>query len=472
MYGCRPYPDSDLVALGSSTASAISAAGMVAASALRQTCLDQLQYQTQISVYTTQMERLRAELLAQCGFSRSDNVHAVMAASGTDLHLLAAQWLRPQRTVMVMPTETGSGIPAALQGQHFNRRAAGGAAVPIGALVSDWQGKLFTLSAREPDGTLRESASVDAECVARVSEAAEAGQKVLLILTDVSKTGLIVPSIETVLALKRRWPAQVEVLVDACQFRLSAKTIQAYISQNCMVALTGSKFISGPTFCGALIIPPATALRYRDNTLHPGARAYSSAADWPSGWPAGQSLPAPPNFGLLLRWQAAMTGLRAFFAVPEPRVSAFLHRFAQEIRERLQHDTRFEALPVPALCRRALGGDAQCWDTEQTIFPFLLRAPDGPLLPRTETERLYQALRSPSSDKTTRRFQLGQPVPCGNRDRVPISALRLCVSAPMIVATCQGAGPDAVITDALAALDQLHKLCSCIKTASHNVGRQ
>ncbi|NMM38659.1 MAG: hypothetical protein HHJ09_14370 [Glaciimonas sp.] len=468
MYGCRPYPDPDLVALGSSTASVISEAGIAASSALRQTCLDQLQHQSPISVYATHVERLRSELLLLCGFSRADGVNVVLAASGTDLHLLTAQWLRPQRTVMIMPTETGSGLPAAVQGQHFNRRSACGGAVPIGTLVSDWQGDLFTLSARAADGTLHDCARVDAECIARVTEAAEAGQQVLLILTDVSKTGLMVPSIETVLALKRRWQTQVEVLVDACQFRLSAKTIRAYISQNWMVALTGSKFIAGPTFSGALIIPPATATRYRDSALHPGARAYSSAADWPLGWLAGRSLLANPNFGLLLRWEAAITELRSFCAVPEPCITAFLRRFAKAVHERLARDACFEALPVPVLCRRALCNEEeqQRWDTEQTIFSFLLHVPDGRagrrLLSRAETERLHQVLRIPGADSGTRRFQLGQPVPCGNREGVPISALRLCVSAPMIVAACADAGADATIADAISALDKISHILLAI----------
>lgn len=462
VYGCGPYPDPDLVALGSSTASTISEAGLAAANALRQTCLEQLQHQSSTAVYTLHAEHLRSELLTLCGFSQADGVNAVLTASGTDLHLLAAQWLRPHRTVMVAPTETGSGMPAAVQGQHFNRLTACGGNVMPGAPVNDWRGELVTLSVRAPDGSLRASTRVDADCTAYVDEAAEAGQKVLLILTDVSKTGLTVPSIETVLDLKRRWPAQVEVLVDACQFRLSATTVRAYITKDCMVAITGSKFMSGPTFCGALFVPSATATRYRDQVLPAGAAAYSGRADWPTAWQASSSLLETTNFGLLLRWAAAMPVLRAFFAVPDHLVTDFLRCFTATIHKRLAHERCIEALPVAELCRRVLG-NVESWDSAQTIFPFLFYAPDGKAgrrpLRRDETERLYQLLCTSGPDSSTRRFQLGQPVPCGHLADVPVSALRLCVSAPMLVAACTTSmGAQTVLAYTLAALDRITQM--------------
>jgi hypothetical protein len=54
------------------------------------------------------------------------------------------------------------------------------------------------------------------------------------------------------------------------------------------------------------------------------------------------------------------------------------------------------------------------------------------------------------------RCQLGQPVACGQRDGVPVSALRLCASARLIVeATAQnGRQASAVIERALAVLEK------------------
>jgi hypothetical protein len=493
LYGCRPCPDPDLVALGSSTASSISPAGMAAADALRQTLLAQLQQKLQqhlpqsgaaaddaanaaAEVYALHAEQLRSALLAQCSLPDPD-IGVILAASGTDVHLLAAQWIKPHCTVLVADLETGSGVPAALQGRHFNRCSAAGAAVVQGAPLDDGadpavaQGELVSLALRSADGALLDPHLVDAACIAGVERAAQSGRQVLLVLTDVSKTGLIAPSIDTALALKRRWPAQLEVLVDACQFRLAPSTLAAYLVHDCMVALTGSKFRAGPTFCGALLVPPGVAARYRERPLSSSVGAYSNRADWPAGWRAGRSLPHGANFGLLLRWQAALTELRALRAIPASSIAAFLQRFADALRERLNSDPGLEALPVAPLARAALGCSRSwnTWDEEQTIFPFLVLRPGssgaGAPLPRLAIEWLYRQLRAASPGR--RRFQLGQPVPCISRAGIESSlfessALRLCVSAPMIVDACSGRGADAVISDALAALDRIAELVAAI----------
>ena len=461
LYGCRPCPDPDLVALGSSTASSISQAGMAAADALRQSLLAQLQQHAAAEVYALHAQQLRAELLAQCALC-DRGIGVILAASGTDLHLLASQWLGPQCTVLVADLETGSGVPAALQGRHFNPRSAGGFAVvpgaPLDAHSAGRESALVSLALRAADGALIDSRLVDAACVASAQQAAQAGRQVLLVLTDVSKTGLIAPSIGTALALKRRWPQQLEVLVDTCQFRLAPSTLAAYLAHDCMVALTGSKFLAGPTFCGALLVPPGVAARYRERPLAASVGAYSNCADWPTGWLAGQSLPHGANFGLLLRWQAALAELRALGAVPAPSIAAFLQRFAHAVRSRLANDPGLEALPVAPLDRAALGCQS-IWDGEQTIFPFVVLG-QGAALGRLETKRLYRQLRAASQGR--RRFQFGQPVPCISGAGIESSALRLCVSAPMIVDACQGRGVDAVIADALAALDRIAELVAAM----------
>ena len=110
------------------------------------------------------------------------------------------------------------------------------------------------------------------------------------------------------------------------------------------------------------------------------------------------------------------------------------------------------------LSRQALG-IADTWDGLQSIFPFLIYIPDGTggrrPLRREETERLQQALLNPAAGG--RRFQVGQAVACGVRDGVPVSALRLCVSARMLVAACAGEreGGERALADAVAALDEI-----------------
>lgn len=260
----------------------------------------------------------------------------------------------------------------------------------------------------------------------------------------------------------------VDVLVDACQFRIATPTLRAYLEQGFMVALTGSKFVTGPPFSGALLIPSVG--RRREKQAPRTLPAYSTRADWPQGWDTAGLPENAANFGLLLRWEAALEELRMFRSVPDAEIESFLQRFACAIHERLGNDPLFEPLAVPRIDRHPLL-EADSWDNIQTIFPFLLFHPPGGAgkspLNREQTTRIYRLLQLDLNnyhDGAPRlngaiaalRCQLGQPVACGNRDGVPVSALRLCASARLVIeATAQeGRNASNVIGKALTALDK------------------
>ncbi len=476
-YACSPVPDPDGAAFGSSTASVISSAGFAAADRLRNRLLLASGAEPQAVTYGREIDRIRRELLQLCGVADLPGLDVVFAASGTDLHMISAQLAggtesAPALAVMVDPAETGSCVPAALAGRHFSTRSALGGTVIEGApLASGGTIEVVTAPIRLADGSARQAADVDAEVESLVSGAAAMGRRVLLILVDVSKTGLIVPSPECVSALHRRLPDTVEVLVDACQFRIAPSTLRAYLEHGFMVALTGSKFVTGPTFSGALLIPSAVARRLRGRPLPRALRAYSARADWPQGWAATGFLDNVANFGLLLRWEAALQELRAFRSVPQAEVGRFLQAFAHAVQSRLGSDPVLEPLPLPQLDRRPLI-EATSWDHIPTIFPFLLYRPETRAgkapLSREETMRVYRLLQvdpagrheldlaGSTGDIATLRCQLGQPVACGNRGGVPLSALRLCASARLVVEATSGEGRNApaVIERALAALDK------------------
>ncbi|HUW50189.1 MAG TPA: hypothetical protein VMV75_04160 [Sulfuricella sp.] len=475
-YACQSFPDPDLAAFGSSTASTISEAGFSAASGLRDKLLLVVDVEQHAVVYARELNRIRQELVRLCGVSDLPGLNVIFAPSGTDIHLIAAQLAggteaAPTLAVMVEAAETGSGVGAALSGHHFSARAALGGAViegtPIGGGVVC---EAVTVPIRLADGTPRQSAAVDTEVEALVAGAIAKGRRVLLTLVDVSKTGLIAPSPACVLALHHRFPDRVDVLVDACQFRIAPPTLRAYLEQGFMVALTGSKFVTGPTFSGALLIPSPAAQRLRQRSLPHALSAYSARADWPQGWDTDDALDDVANFGLLLRWEAALADLRAFRSLPEAAVMNFVQTFAQAVQNRLMSDPVFEPLPVPRLDRIPLI-EATGWDHIQTIFPFLLHHSedeDKTLLSREETEQVYRLLQADLTDSygldcqassnnaAALRCQLGQPISCGSRDGLPVSALRLCVSARLVVEATSGDGRHAsdVIERALAALDK------------------
>ena len=462
-YGCSSMPEPEVLAYGSSTASTISPIGFAAADAVRERLKTAALAEAPVVTYERELERLRRELTTLCGLDEAANAEIIFGASGTDLHLFASQLMVDPSApcpliVRVEAAETGRGVPDALAGRHFSDCAAlGDAVMPNVPLDCGRPLDLLEVKCRTADGGLRPAAEVDAEVEEAVVRAAAAGRRVLLTLVDVSKTGLLTPSPGCVDALRCRFPDLVEVLVDACQFRLSPSTLKAYLEHDFLVAITGSKFVTGPTFCGALFVPHKIAQRLKTRTLPRALKAYSARADWPRQWIARLALNPVANFGLLLRWEAALAELRAFRALSETAIAAFLDTFANAVTEYLSKHPAFELLATPEIDRSPIAS-ADSWDRFPTIFSFLLvraKAGDRTWLSQGETKKVHELLR-------TSRCQVGQPVACGTREGVPVSALRLCVSTRLIVdaVSGEGRGVQSVIAEALSVLDKAAILAS------------
>lgn len=442
-YGCGPLPDPQLLAFGSSTASIISTEGFNAADRLRQKLLTALDTDSPAAVYALEMQRIRLEWLRLCGLSDITGLELIFSPSGTDIHSIASQYAgsgasAPALAVMVEANETGSGVAMALADNTI---------------------EIAQVSIRLDDGTPRPPAAIDADVETLVGKAVASNRRVLLILVDQSKTGLIAPSPACVIALHHRFSDNIEVLVDACQFRIAAATLRAYLEQGFMVALTGSKFLTAPSFSGALLLPSTVAERLQKRPFPRGLSSCSSRADWPDNWTGAEHLGHTANFGLLLRCEVALEELRRFRAAPQAAAIDFMQAFAEAIRHRLASDPHFESLPVPPLDRRPLI-EPDNWDHLQTIFPFLLYAPqpNGRIpLSREETLHIYRQLpvAPDPGNLAAIRCQLGQPVACGARNGTAVSALRLCLSSRLIVEATTSTGKSiGVIKNALLVLDK------------------
>lgn len=463
-YGCTALPDTDLLSFGSSTASVISTEGLAAAQRLYLQLQRALKTELATTIYAKELQRIRMELLTLCDLDDLPGIDVVLATSGTDLHLRATQLVsagRPLLAIMVDAAETGRDVPTALTGQNFGILQTADAVRGVDAGID--AAAVVSIRLRQGDGIPRSAASIDAEVVDRANAAIAGGQHVLLVLADCTKTGLIAPSPACACLLKQRFPDKLDVMIDACQFRLAPATIRAYLAQDFMVALTGSKFMTGPAFSGALLIPPAYAGSWHGRALPRTLATCSTRAEWPSGWDVSH-LPDIANFGLLLRWEAALAELRTCHALADGAVASFLESFAQTVNARLAREPLFEILPVPPLDRHPVSA-GQEWDRLQTIFSFVLYHPaqQGKLQPLSieETERVYRQLLTGSPETGGVRCQLGQPVACGKRNGIPVTALRLCASARLVVeALGQPEGGERVIDQALQVLDFVAALIS------------
>ena len=472
-YGCRPFPDETARAFGSSTASVISTNAYAAAEQLTQRLSRELADGARAeALYAAEMERIRTELLALLGLGDLAGLKTVLARSGTDLHRIIAQLMalgvgEPPLIITCEAAESGRGVGEALGGlcspgaslrSHVSVLHPAGAARPC---------QIVSTSSRDEEGRPRALELVDQDVFAVARAAASLGRRVLLILMDVSKTGLISPSPACALDLKRLYPEQVEVFVDACQLRLAPSTLRAYLEADCMVALTGSKFMTGPTFSAALLAPDGVARRLSAHRLPMTLASHTARADWPRDWPGSEALPEGANFGLALRWQAALDEMAPFLALPPEQVRAFFEAFSMAAAARMDRDPAFLPLPQRPLDRSVLGA-SEGWDGVQTIHPFVLKGASGPISAE-ETLGVHRLMamdlggwaravgEGPERQAAAGlRVQLGQPVSCGAWAGAPVSALRLCASARLAVDALGrgGRGPQAVIDDALSALDK------------------
>jgi hypothetical protein len=374
-YGCSPAPDDEILAFSSSTASPVSSQNFSIADNLR-IRLEEADFSEQI--YTQEMTRQKAEWRESIGFSSETQL--IFSPSGTDLHRLVSNHVANNtRIIMVEGNETGSGVKAALnRGQDVD---------------------VIEISLRFANGLPRSISDIDDEVATQVQKGIEQNQNILLILADQSKTGMIAPSPKCAMKLKNQHKTRLNVLVDACQFRLSRTTLNAYLKQGFMMALTGSKFLAAPSFSAMLILPPTIEFSLEPEKI---------------------------NFGLLLRMEMALTEYRVFCALSDAKIQTVIRDFANTVQNYLNISTHFEPLETPFLSRNELVKNTE-WDSLPTILPFVLLRDKQPLS-QAETLAIYQQL--PLQNP---RCQIGQPVMCGNEK----SALRLCLSAPMIVQAAQ-----------------------------------
>jgi len=422
-YLCRPHPDSKILRLGSSTASTISPRGFEIADHLRNQMAEETCNRAPTSVYNDHAERICHEIHHCCKLDKQTAV--ILAESGTIAHRLALQIITnhdikiPWCVLMVEAGETGRGVPLEL-------------------CPADRDMTCAELPIRDADGMPLSAAVIDAGTIAQAEIAIKQGKKVLLVMVDQSKSGCIAPSLSCALYLRQCFPDQIHLLLDACQFRLAIKTLNDYLKHGVPVLITGSKFLAGPSFSAALLFPDCDSAPVQTSL--------------------DRVLPHQANPGLLVRWQVALASLQAFQRLEDLQISQFLQQFASAFHQRLAHSTLLVSLPASTLHRNAEQPPTG-WDHIPTIFPFMLRRQSSPDPLTTYTSHadalvIYQRLQQHGKP----RAQLGRPMHIRQRSNgFSAGALRLCISAPMVIDAINHHQQDAVIEQAMTALDRISK---------------
>ncbi len=468
-FGCSPRPRPWAITFASTTATSISDYAYAAAERCRRRLLAAAQ--AGAPDWDREIAAIKAAIRDHYGLAAGTEV--VLTPSGTDGELGALAVHRLGRTaapsvnLVIAPEETGTGVRMAAAGRHFADVTALGVAVERGAVIAGLGEavSLASVAIRAPDGAVRDPDAVDAD-VARAAHAATAsGRRVLLHILDVSKTGLLAPSAAAVARLVACHGSALDVLVDACQARLSAASVRAYLAAGFMVLVTGSKFFTGPPFAGALLVPPALAARLDRARLPAGLAAYACRLEWPDG--AAAALPVAVNRGLAMRWVAALAEMQAFAAAPSALCRRVLDTFGDSIAAAIAANRDLEPLAVQPLVRP----DRDAWDALPTIFSFAVRGRDGACLDvaalrvihRDLNRDLSAAIVEPERALAARCCHIGQPVAVATDGGRTVGDLRLAAGARLVsgVHTDPMLGPDTEtrlrreIADARRVLDKL-----------------
>jgi hypothetical protein len=456
-YGCAPKPVPS-ISYASSTASTVSSGAFAQARAFH--------YQLQLAarekphglVYTEAMEKARERLRGL--YKLPDKVEIAFGPSGTDLeYLVLAIAMRDAevvRNIVVEVDEVGSGCLNAQHGRYFAPFTALGLDVATGSPVPGFPAervKLETVHVRAEDGQLREPVLREQMLGEVLAASIEAGERPLLHVVHRSKTGLIAPPPPVLERLVSRFGDKMDVVVDACQGRISPEMIGSYLDLDATVFVTGSKFLGGPPFSAFALVPEKLSRRMLDPAPSAeGLGGFFARGEMPASWASMNSiLPQVPNFGLLLRLECGILELGRLLTYPMDSVSEVISAFAEVLHD-LPENTPFVLLP----------GDASdeteaLWPLDRTMLHTLhIHAPHpvhgGPLNfddARTIYASLYSDVSQHFTDPQERMIaaepcHVGQPVRCMRlADGAWAATLRLSLSAPHI-SQIAGLDPEAL----------------------------
>jgi hypothetical protein len=293
--------------------------------------------------YGERLEALRDRL--RKAYSIPDDVDIVFAPSGTDLEYVALACVAGRgahgtHNILLGADEVGSGCIHSAYGRYFAESTALGLATEAGAPVpgmGETAVEMIDIPVRDDASRARPSAEIAAGMDQAIAGAAAAGRHVLVHVVHGSKTGLILPSLADIDALRRAHGEAATFVVDACQARITSPAIADYLSRGAIVFVTGSKFMGGPPFSGFALVPKA--FREAARPLAPGLATIFRRPEWPAGWPGAEALEDSANPGLHLRLEASIFELERFQRLSLEAVTRIILAFHQAVRDEVVDPT-------------------------------------------------------------------------------------------------------------------------------------
>ena len=451
-YGCRPFPRPEAITFSSSTATSISKYAYDFVEQRRQHFISEAIGGGVQTAVAGLAQEVRDGICSQLGIG--DNLaEVVIAASGTDSFLIAQGLTRlisdsPITTLIIGVEESGSGVKLALQERHFADDTALSDTVQKGQPISTGNSheRQIDIPVRDRSGNAIPTRVLDGQVLDLVVANVEAGNYVVVHAMNHSKLGYSGPSKALLVELKRTFGPKVCIVVDACQMRLDREDIVEYLEYQMMVIVTGSKYFTGPPFCGAILIPEhiVDTVQANGEKFDVGFNSYCAKEDLPACLRTILRAGSKSfNLGSLFRWVAAIAEMQRYYEIPPILRVRAVSQFCERVEDILLA-APFIELHYQNSCRNpSMGMEVGELSGRRMIFPFFLyynHEGVRELCSEKQVHRIYTLLNQDCSSyfsyKNAREFRLlaqmchiGQPVPVMHRSGVATAVLRISVGA-------------------------------------------
>jgi len=447
-YGCRPFPRPAAFTFASSTATSVSNYAFDKAEKARTILINRGLSNTIENATHEYSELLKSNLRNALGINNDCEI--IFSPSGTDssLQIAAITQIFSNKEithVLVGSEETGSGVPAALKGLHFEKTTALGIPITKGDQIDGFRDVEVTpIPFRDENGSLKSSSQIDKEVFDAVSKANKTGRHVVLHAIDQSKLGYQSPSPELIEKINTIENLSLQIIVDGAQLRLDVKDINNYLNKGYILMVTGSKYFTGPPYAGALIVPKriGDSIESVKAVLPSGLTEYFNRYDWPANWECSRHLSDGFNYGTYMRWNAAIVEMKRYFETPLLYRNLGIEMFCNFVEESIKESPILEQLYEEHSSSLTYNSDEFGLRTIRTIFPFFIKKRDV-ILGVDDVKKLYMLLNSDISDhfkddslETNRlaaqKCHIGQAVNVKHKQNKKSAILRISLGARVI----------------------------------------
>jgi hypothetical protein len=447
-YGCRPFPRPDAFTFSSSTATSVSNFAFDKTDKVR-SILIRNSLKNGFKNASIDFSELLKNNLKKI-FKLNEESEIIFSPSGTDssLQIAAITQIFSDKEithVLVASDETGSGVPSALKGCHFENTTALNFPVKKGDKIEGFRDvDLIKIPFRDENGTLKSSKQLDEEVYDAIYKTNEQGRHIVLHTMDQSKLGYQSPSDELIKRLNTLANLSMQIVVDGSQLRLDPKDIQNYLNKGYIVTITGSKYFTGPPYSGALLLPKSVnkVLHSVKNSLPAGLTQYYNHPDWPISWFCSNDLSDGYNYGSYMRWNAAIVEMDRYYKTPILYRNMGIEMFCNFVEDSIKEASFLEPIYGNEAKTNSYTSKEFGIRNIRTIFPFFILK-NKEVLSVDNVKKLYTLLNSDLSDQfedspleiirlAAQKCHIGQAVNVKYANDIESAVLRISLGARVI----------------------------------------